>query len=196
MSFKSIISSCNTNAQTPRCTQLCVIGGDRFFAYFLRSYTELLGNKSADWLTYLRFVLIAPSGSMIARIQKVYDNPTNGNRNAHHFVDVLWRDWWEKVEMPISDINEVVSRISRHVNNANTLTTVPIAEAMLQLRQGLVIDLFVNLSFAQSIRGEFANICSICCRCSLWCRYYVNVSRCDTGFTKYLDISDKCVQKD
>jgi hypothetical protein len=77
---------------------------------------------------------------MIARVQKMYDNVSmNGNRSsAHHFVDALWREWWDKVDIPLSDVNEIVSRVSRHVNNATTLSTVPIAEAMLQLRQGLV----------------------------------------------------------
>lgn len=54
----SFISSCNCNAQTPPTMKVAVAGDQSYLSTILRFFVEQLANKTPDWLSYIRFLVI------------------------------------------------------------------------------------------------------------------------------------------
>ncbi|VDN18850.1 unnamed protein product [Gongylonema pulchrum] len=52
---------CNSSSASPPCTILGIIGSEKLVSHVLRAYVESLQNKSADWINFLRFCVIAPT---------------------------------------------------------------------------------------------------------------------------------------
>lgn len=50
--------SCNCNAQTPPTMKVAVAGDQSYLSTILRFFVEQLANKTPDWLTYIRFLVI------------------------------------------------------------------------------------------------------------------------------------------
>lgn len=50
--------SCNCNAQTPPTIKVAVAGDQSYLSTVLRFFVEQLANKTPDWLTYIRFLVI------------------------------------------------------------------------------------------------------------------------------------------
>lgn len=87
--------SCNTNVfQAQNAVKLVLIGADRFFAHCLKSYTELLAQKSNDWLHYIRVFVVGPPWSVVCRCLSNFDHTY-----SIAFGDTFWRDWWDKSDM-------------------------------------------------------------------------------------------------
>lgn len=51
-------SSCNCNAQTPPTMKVAVAGDQSYLSTILRFFVEQLANKTPDWLSYIRFLVI------------------------------------------------------------------------------------------------------------------------------------------
>lgn len=58
--------SCNCNAQTPPTVKVGVAGDQSYLSTVLRFFVEQLANKTPDWLSYIRFLII-PIGESIRR---------------------------------------------------------------------------------------------------------------------------------
>lgn len=56
--------SCNCNAQTPPTMKVAVAGDQSYLSTILRFFVEQLANKTPDWLSYIRFLVI-PLGKSI-----------------------------------------------------------------------------------------------------------------------------------
>lgn len=50
--------SCNCNAQTPPTMKVAVAGDQSYLSTILRFFVEQLANKTPDWLSYIRFLVI------------------------------------------------------------------------------------------------------------------------------------------
>lgn len=50
--------SCNCNAQTPPTVKVGVAGDQSYLSTVLRFFVEQLANKTPDWLSYIRFLII------------------------------------------------------------------------------------------------------------------------------------------
>ena len=50
--------SCNCNAQTPPTVKVAVAGDQSYLSTILRFFVEQLANKTPDWLSYIRFLVI------------------------------------------------------------------------------------------------------------------------------------------
>ncbi|KAL6488150.1 hypothetical protein MHYP_G00047760 [Metynnis hypsauchen] len=66
--FNTIITRiqrfCNCNAQTPPTVKVAVAGDQSYLSTVLRFFVEQLANKTPDWLSYIRFLII-PIGTAI-----------------------------------------------------------------------------------------------------------------------------------
>lgn len=50
------------------------------------------------------------------------------------FSDSLWRDLWDKSELSSQDITDITNKMTKFLSNAKLNASLPIAEAMLQLK--------------------------------------------------------------
>ena len=53
--------SCNCNSTMPRPVKVVSVGGQSYLSSILRFFVKQLANKTSDWLSYMRF-LIVPLG--------------------------------------------------------------------------------------------------------------------------------------
>lgn len=56
--FYLLFVSCNCNAQTPPTIKVAVAGDQSYLSTVLRCFVEQLANKTPDWLSYIRFLVI------------------------------------------------------------------------------------------------------------------------------------------
>lgn len=123
--FFFIPCSCNCNAQTPPTMKVAVAGDQSYLSTILRFFVEQLANKTPDWLTYIRFLVIPIGNSLIytKSIQAysvllafvLYINilSTGSHPLAKHvasfdsrfnsiFMDTAWRELFCRTERPAS----------------------------------------------------------------------------------------------
>ncbi|XP_041037983.1 phosphofurin acidic cluster sorting protein 1-like, partial [Carcharodon carcharias] len=131
---------CNCNAQMPRPVKVAAIGGQSYLSAILRFFVEQLGNKTSDWLNYLRILLIPLGSHPVARYMASLDS-----KYSSLFLDSAWSDLFSKSEAPTSgtgrqergggngslDALDVVGRIMQYISGAHVSHQLPIAEAML-----------------------------------------------------------------
>uniref|UniRef100_S4RCM2 Phosphofurin acidic cluster sorting protein 2 n=1 Tax=Petromyzon marinus TaxID=7757 RepID=S4RCM2_PETMA len=132
--FSNIVSRvqrfCNTNAQTPHPIRLAVAGGQSYLSYVLRHFVEQLSNKTPDWLSYLRFLLIPLAPHPLAKYLATIDG-----KYGNAFMDASWRELFSRAEAPITEPLDVASRVLQFVSGAVVTHQLPIAEAMLTYKQ-------------------------------------------------------------
>ncbi|KAG7327603.1 hypothetical protein KOW79_009209 [Hemibagrus wyckioides] len=121
---------CNCNAQTPPTIKVAVAGDQSYLSTVLRCFVEQLANKTPDWLSYIRFLVIPVGCHPVAKYISSFDN-----KFSSIFLDAGWRDVFGRLEAPTSDNIDVAGRVSQYLAGANTSHHFPISEAMLTYKQ-------------------------------------------------------------
>uniref|UniRef100_A0A8C2G5X3 Si:ch211-126j24.1 n=1 Tax=Cyprinus carpio TaxID=7962 RepID=A0A8C2G5X3_CYPCA len=149
---------CNCNAQTPPTIKVAVAGDQSYLSTVLRCFVEQLANKTPDWLSYIRFLVIPVGCHPLAKYISAFDNKFN-----NIFMDAGWRDVFGRLEAPNSDNIDVAGRVSQYLAGASLSHQFPISEAMLtykQKRYGLIICLvkvgIVEHSLSTSVDSDDA----------------------------------------
>ncbi|XP_073717561.1 phosphofurin acidic cluster sorting protein 2-like isoform X2 [Misgurnus anguillicaudatus] len=121
---------CNCNAQTPPTIKVAVAGDQSYLSTVLRCFVEQLANKTPDWLSYIRFLVIPVGCHPLAKYISTFDSKFN-----NIFMDAGWRDVFGRLEAPTSDNIDVAGRVSQYLTGANLSHQFPISEAMLTYKQ-------------------------------------------------------------
>ncbi|XP_030626782.1 phosphofurin acidic cluster sorting protein 2 [Chanos chanos] len=121
---------CNCNAQTPPTIKVAVAGDQSYLSTVLRCFVEQLANKTPDWLSYIRFLVIPVGCHPVAKYISSFDSKFN-----NVFMDAGWRDVFSRLEAPTSDNIDVAGRVSQYLAGANLSHQFPISEAMLTYKQ-------------------------------------------------------------
>uniref|UniRef100_A0A8C9SKD6 Phosphofurin acidic cluster sorting protein 2-like n=1 Tax=Scleropages formosus TaxID=113540 RepID=A0A8C9SKD6_SCLFO len=121
---------CNCNAQTPPTIKVAVAGDQSYLSTILRFFVEQLANKTPDWLTYIRFLVIPIGSHPLAKYMASFDSRFNNT-----FMDVGWRELFGRTEPPLSDNIDVTGRVAQYLAGANVSHQFPISEAMLTYKQ-------------------------------------------------------------
>uniref|UniRef100_A0A8C1NNT8 Si:ch211-126j24.1 n=1 Tax=Cyprinus carpio TaxID=7962 RepID=A0A8C1NNT8_CYPCA len=121
---------CNCNAQTPPTIKVAVAGDQSYLSTVLRCFVEQLANKTPDWLSYIRFLVIPVGCHPLAKYISTFDSKFN-----NIFMDAGWRDVFARLEAPNSDNIDVAGRVSQYLTGASLSHQFPISEAMLTYKQ-------------------------------------------------------------
>ncbi|KAB5559214.1 hypothetical protein PHYPO_G00026410 [Pangasianodon hypophthalmus] len=134
---------CNCNAQTPPTIKVAVAGDQSYLSTVLRCFVEQLANKTPDWLSYIRFLVIPVGCHPVAKYISSFDN-----KFSSIFLDAGWRDVFGRLEAPTSDNIDVAGRVSQYLAGANMSHHFPISEAMLTYKQkrkrSLYFDFYIS----------------------------------------------------
>ncbi|KAG7267210.1 hypothetical protein CRUP_007333 [Coryphaenoides rupestris] len=132
--FNTIITRiqrfCNCNAQMPPTIKVAVAGDQCYLSTVLRFFVEQLANKTPDWLSYIRFLVIPIGSHPLAKYVASFDSRFNST-----FMDTAWRDLFCRTERPTSDNLDVAGRVVQYLAGANVSHQFPISEAMLTYKQ-------------------------------------------------------------
>uniref|UniRef100_A0A3Q3WQS4 Phosphofurin acidic cluster sorting protein 2-like n=1 Tax=Mola mola TaxID=94237 RepID=A0A3Q3WQS4_MOLML len=121
---------CNCNAQTPPTMKVAVAGDQSYLSTILRFFVEQLANKTPDWLSYIRFLLIPIGSHPLAKYVASFDSRFNSI-----FMDTAWRELFCRTERPAADNIDVAGRVVQYLAGANVSHQFPISEAMLTYKQ-------------------------------------------------------------
>ncbi|KAG5266525.1 hypothetical protein AALO_G00233090 [Alosa alosa] len=121
---------CNCNAQTPPTIKVAVAGDQSYLSTVLRFFVEQLANKTPDWLSYIRFLVIPIGSHPLAKYVASLDSKFNSI-----FMDTAWRELFCRPEPPSTDNLDVAGRIIQYLAGANVSHQFPISEAMLTYKQ-------------------------------------------------------------
>ncbi|XP_051549415.1 phosphofurin acidic cluster sorting protein 2-like isoform X2 [Myxocyprinus asiaticus] len=134
---------CNCNAQTPPTIKVAIVGDQGYLSTILRCFVEQLANKTPDWLSYIRFLVIPVGCHPLAKYISTFDSKFN-----NIFMDAGWRDVFSRLEAPPSDNIDVAGRVSQYLAGANQSHQFPISEAMLTYKQkrkrSLYFDFYIS----------------------------------------------------
>ncbi|XP_023991852.1 phosphofurin acidic cluster sorting protein 2-like isoform X1 [Salvelinus sp. IW2-2015] len=134
---------CNCNAQTPPTIKVAVAGDQSYLSTILRCFVEQLANKTPDWLSYIRFLVIPVGTHPLAKHMSSFDSKFN-----NIFMDAGWRDLFGRLEAPTSDNIDVAGRVSQYLAGASVSHQCPISEAMLTYKQkrkrSLYFDFYIS----------------------------------------------------
>uniref|UniRef100_A0AAR2IKV3 Uncharacterized protein n=1 Tax=Pygocentrus nattereri TaxID=42514 RepID=A0AAR2IKV3_PYGNA len=144
---------CNCNAQTPPTIKVAVAGDQSYLSTVLRCFVEQLANKTPDWLSYIRFLVIPVGCHPVAKYISSFDN-----KFSNIFLDAGWRDVFGRLEAPTSDNIDVAGRVSQYLAGANVSHQFPISEAMLTYKQKRYSNVFVNV-FNWPV---YVTLCALC----------------------------------
>uniref|UniRef100_A0A674A4Z8 Si:ch211-126j24.1 n=1 Tax=Salmo trutta TaxID=8032 RepID=A0A674A4Z8_SALTR len=114
---------CNCNAQTPPTIKVAVAGDQSYLSTILRCFVEQLANKTPDWLSYIRFLVIPVGTHPLAKHMSSFDSKFN-----NIFMDAGWRDLFGRLEAPTSDNIDVAGRVSQYLAGASVSHQCPISE--------------------------------------------------------------------
>ncbi|XP_066575049.1 phosphofurin acidic cluster sorting protein 1 [Amia ocellicauda] len=117
---------CNCNSSMPRPVKVAAVGGHSYLGAILRFYVTQLANKTSDWLSHMRFLLVPLGSHPVAKHLGSLDS-----RYSSSFLETAWRELFSRSEPPHSDPIDVVGRISQYISGASVTHQLPIAEAML-----------------------------------------------------------------
>uniref|UniRef100_A0A665WMH1 Phosphofurin acidic cluster sorting protein 2-like n=1 Tax=Echeneis naucrates TaxID=173247 RepID=A0A665WMH1_ECHNA len=124
---------CNCNAQTPPTMKVAVAGDQSYLSTILRFFVEQLANKTPDWLSYIRFLVIPIGSHPLAKYVASFDSKFNSI-----FMDTAWRELFCRTERPASGRvhnADVSGRVVQYLAGANVSHQFPISEAMLTYKQ-------------------------------------------------------------
>ncbi|XP_042593580.1 phosphofurin acidic cluster sorting protein 1 isoform X4 [Cyprinus carpio] len=134
---------CNCNAQTPPTVKVAVAGDQSYLSTVLRFFVEQLANKTPDWLSYIRFLIIPIGSHPLAKYVSTFDS-----RFCSMFMDPSWRELFCRSDSPSADTVDVAGRIIQYLSGANVSHQFPISEAMLTYRQkrrrSLYFDFYIS----------------------------------------------------
>ncbi|XP_061088895.1 LOW QUALITY PROTEIN: phosphofurin acidic cluster sorting protein 2 [Conger conger] len=134
---------CNCNAQTPPTIKVAVTGDQSYLSTVLRFFVEQLANKTPDWLSYIRFLVIPVGSHPLAKYMASFDSKFN-----NLFMDTAWRETFSRADPPSSDTMDVVGRVTQYLAGAAVSHQFPISEAMLTYKQkrkrSLYFDFYIS----------------------------------------------------
>nr|XP_023680815.1 phosphofurin acidic cluster sorting protein 2-like isoform X1 [Paramormyrops kingsleyae] len=134
---------CNCNAQTPPTIKVAMAGDQSYLSTILRFFVEQLANKTPDWLSYIRFLVIPIGSHPLAKYMASFDGKFNSI-----FMDTAWRELFGRTEPPLSDNIDVAGRVTQYLTGANLSHQFPISEAMLTYKQkrkrSLYFDFYIS----------------------------------------------------
>uniref|UniRef100_A0A670JV43 Phosphofurin acidic cluster sorting protein 1 n=1 Tax=Podarcis muralis TaxID=64176 RepID=A0A670JV43_PODMU len=125
---------CNCNSSMPRPVKVVSIGGQSYLSSILRFFVKQLANKTSDWLSYMKFLIIPLGSHPVAKYMGSVDSRYSGM-----FLDATWRELFSKSEPPMTEPFDVVGRIMQYVSGANVTHQLPVAEAMLTCKHKFVV---------------------------------------------------------
>ncbi|XP_076018557.1 phosphofurin acidic cluster sorting protein 1 isoform X2 [Genypterus blacodes] len=117
---------CNVNSSMPRAVKVAAVGGQSYLGAILQFFVTQLANKTSDWLSHMRFLVVPLGSHPVAKHLGGLDN-----RYSSSFLDGAWRDVFSRNEPPQTDQLDVAGRISQYISGATVTHQLPIAEAML-----------------------------------------------------------------
>lgn len=119
---------CNCNSSMPRAVKVAVVGSQSYLGAILQFFVTQLANKTSDWLSHMRFLVVPLGSHPVAKHLGALDN-----RYSCAFLDGAWRDVFSRTEPPqtVTEPLDVVGRISQYISGATVTHQLPIAEAML-----------------------------------------------------------------
>ncbi|XP_077179097.1 phosphofurin acidic cluster sorting protein 1 isoform X4 [Paroedura picta] len=117
---------CNCNSSMPRPVKVVSVGGQSYLSAILRFFVKQLANKTSDWLSYMRFLIVPLGSHPVAKYMGSVDS-----RYGNMFQDSAWRELFGKAEPPVTEPFDVVGRIVQYVSGASVTHQLPVAEAML-----------------------------------------------------------------
>ncbi|XP_035256562.1 phosphofurin acidic cluster sorting protein 2-like isoform X2 [Anguilla rostrata] len=134
VTFSTIVTRiqrfCNCNAQTPPTMKVAVAGDQSYLSTILHFFVEQLANKTPDWLSYIRFLVIPIGSHPLAKYVASFDS-----RFSSIFMDSAWREVFCRTDPPSSESIDIAGRIVQYLCGANVSHHFPISEAMLTYRQ-------------------------------------------------------------
>uniref|UniRef100_A0A3P9LW90 Phosphofurin acidic cluster sorting protein 1/2 C-terminal domain-containing protein n=1 Tax=Oryzias latipes TaxID=8090 RepID=A0A3P9LW90_ORYLA len=113
--------------------KVAVAGDQSYLSTILRFFVEQLANKTPDWLSYIRFLVIPIGSHPLAKYMASFDSRFNSI-----FMDTAWRDLMVKESQPPvspADSIDVAGRVVQYLGGANVSHQFPISEAMLTYKQ-------------------------------------------------------------
>ncbi|XP_028330218.1 phosphofurin acidic cluster sorting protein 1 isoform X2 [Gouania willdenowi] len=117
---------CNCNSSMPRAVKVAAVGSQSYLGSILQFFVTQLANKTSDWLSHMRFLVVPLGSHPVAKHLGILDN-----RYSSSFLDAAWRDVFARSEPPQTDQLDVAARISQYISGATVTHQLPIAEAML-----------------------------------------------------------------
>nr|XP_032660295.1 phosphofurin acidic cluster sorting protein 1 isoform X2 [Chelonoidis abingdonii] len=117
---------CNCNSSVPRPVKVVAVGGQSYLSAILRFFVKQLANKTPDWLSYMRFLIVPLGSHPVAKYLGSVDS-----RYSCTFLDSAWRELFGRAEPPGTEPFDVVGRIMQYVGGASMTHQLPVAEAML-----------------------------------------------------------------
>uniref|UniRef100_A0A8C7JLB5 Phosphofurin acidic cluster sorting protein 1 n=1 Tax=Oncorhynchus kisutch TaxID=8019 RepID=A0A8C7JLB5_ONCKI len=117
---------CNCNSSTPPPVKVVVAGGQSYLGAILHFFVTQLANKTSDWLSLIRFLVVPLGCHPVAKHLASLDP-----RYSSVFLDNAWRDLFSRLEPPHSNGVDVAGRISQYISSVSVTHQLPIAEAML-----------------------------------------------------------------
>uniref|UniRef100_A0A8C7MZA2 Phosphofurin acidic cluster sorting protein 1 n=1 Tax=Oncorhynchus kisutch TaxID=8019 RepID=A0A8C7MZA2_ONCKI len=115
---------CNCNSSTPPPVKVVVAGGQSYLGAILHFFVTQLANKTSDWLSLIRFLVVPLGCHPVAKHLASLDP-----RYSSVFLDNAWRDLFSPA--PAADGVDVAGRISQYISSVSVTHQLPIAEAML-----------------------------------------------------------------
>uniref|UniRef100_H2RNL1 Phosphofurin acidic cluster sorting protein 2-like n=1 Tax=Takifugu rubripes TaxID=31033 RepID=H2RNL1_TAKRU len=132
---------CNCNAQTPPTMKVAVAGDQSYLSTILRFFVEQLANKTPDWLTYIRFLVIPIGSHPLAKYVASFDSKFNSIFMDSAWRELFCRDRGEKMLQIFYSVFlsaesiDVAGRVVQYLAGANISHQFPISEAMLTYKQ-------------------------------------------------------------
>ncbi|XP_056431322.1 phosphofurin acidic cluster sorting protein 1-like isoform X4 [Gadus chalcogrammus] len=118
---------CNCNSSMPRAVKVAAVGSQSYLGAILQFFVTQLANKTSDWLSHMKFLVVPLGSHPVAKHLGALDNRYNAA-----FLDTAWREMFNRSEPPPpSDQLDVAGRIAQYVGGATVTHQLPIAEAML-----------------------------------------------------------------
>ncbi|XP_012262160.2 phosphofurin acidic cluster sorting protein 2 isoform X3 [Athalia rosae] len=117
---------CNSSAKPPAPIKVVVAGGDSFVNSVLRHYVELLSFRPPDWQNYMRFLVVPLGSNTLSRYLSSIDPK---------YSMLFGEEWRELMEREGGGATEGASRVSEYLATSGMLLSLPIAEAMVTVRE-------------------------------------------------------------
>uniref|UniRef100_A0A673Y175 Phosphofurin acidic cluster sorting protein 1a n=1 Tax=Salmo trutta TaxID=8032 RepID=A0A673Y175_SALTR len=119
---------CNCNSSTPPPVKVVVAGGQSYLGAILHFFVTQLANKTSDWLSLIRFLVVPLGCHPVAKHLASLDP-----RYSSVFLDNAWRDLFSRLDAIrlSADGVDVAGRISQYISSVSVTHQLPIAEAML-----------------------------------------------------------------
>uniref|UniRef100_A0A8C3IF71 Phosphofurin acidic cluster sorting protein 1 n=1 Tax=Chrysemys picta bellii TaxID=8478 RepID=A0A8C3IF71_CHRPI len=147
--MSDINGDCNCNSSVPRPVKVVAVGGQSYLSAILRFFVKQLANKTPDWLSYMRFLIVPLGSHPVAKYLGSVDS-----RYSCTFLDSAWRELFGRAEPPGTEPFDVVGRIVQYVGGASTTHQLPVAEAMLTCKHKFLSGTARNLPHPALLAGD------------------------------------------